>query len=231
MVTNTEQIETLQLKRNPNREEYFQQSLLEDLQHMSSEEVASKWSKRLARAEARLYEDPLTGLKTREAGKSMLGYALANARRSGTPLSVLMMDLDKFKQINDVLGHDAGNSALKTLANTLRANCRDSDIPCRYAGDEFYVILPLTDTQGALKVAEKVREDVARAMKLKNFDVTTSIGITSLRQASSGNGDRLEGKKMYSNFNVKTLLFEADIALLAAKKRGKDRVEVFKPEA
>lgn len=229
MVTNTEQIEATQLKRNPNREEYFRDSLLEDIQRLPPEVVASKWSKRMARAEARMYEDPLTGLKTRETGKSMLGYALANARRTKTPLSVIMLDLDKFKQINDTRGHDAGNSALKTVANTIRDNCRDSDIPCRYAGDEFYIILPVTDTEGAIKIADKIREAVPQAMKLKDFDVTTSIGITSLRPKPVENGNPDE-KRLYENFNVKTLLFEADIALLAAKKRGKDRVEVYTPQ-
>ena len=128
----------------------------------------------------------------------------------GLPLSALLLDLDHFKQINDNYGHGRGDEVLAAAAEAMRSAVRESDFVGRYGGEEFLILLPDTDSEGALRSAETVRTAVA-AVSVPNVDrqVTTSVGVAVLGD------DGVDGD---------TLIRSADRALYAAKSLGRDRV-------
>jgi diguanylate cyclase (GGDEF)-like protein len=163
--------------------------------------------------------DPLTELFNRTAMFEILARELKRARRESTTLSVIMADLDHFKDINDVLGHAAGDEVLREAARRMSACVREYDAACRYGGEEFLIILPGLDLAGATARAEGIRSALAAtpfhiAESLHN--VTCSLGVT----ASSG----------AAGFDAPALLQEADEALYTAKHNGRNRVEVFAPQ-
>ncbi|EAQ97481.2 GGDEF domain-containing protein [Congregibacter litoralis] len=159
--------------------------------------------------------DPLTGALNRRGFNDRLKAELAGAARTGTPLSVLMLDVDHFKHYNDAFGHPAGDVALRKTSEALRACCRDNDSVSRYGGEEFALILPATDAEGAGIMAERVRQAVAKLEGLKQ-EITVSVGAASAPAAV------LTDLAMVAT----TLVAFADSALYRAKEGGRDRAEI-----
>ena len=108
-------------------------------------------------------EDGLTGLKNHRAFQERLALEYAHAPRYDVPLSICLLDVDKFKQYNDTFGHPAGDVVLKQVADVISRNIRETDFIARYGGEEFVLILPHTDTDGAYTVAERCRDRRSRA--------------------------------------------------------------------
>lgn len=163
--------------------------------------------------------DELTGLY------NMRGFAIAADRlfgqavRYGRPASILMIDSDNLKAVNDAGGHDAGNRLLRHLTRTIQAELRSTDVPARYGGDEFVVLLPETPEKGAIEVAERIRDAVAAApleVEGRWFACSVSIGVASF----PGDGQTLDA-----------LITRADRAMYQAKRLGRNRVEKFRPLA
>lgn len=161
------------------------------------------------------YEDALTGLKNRRYFDQLFEHETAVALRSDKPLSLLMLDIDHFKQFNDSHGHEAGDSALKSVASFLTRHFRESDVVCRFGGEEFVVIMAGTALNAALdKAAELVRD--VRSLPVVHQDktlegVTLSVGVSSWPESTE---------------TPDSLLGQADRALYRAKAAGRDRVEV-----
>ena len=162
--------------------------------------------------------DALTGLGNRATFDLSIKQAAARTQRSGTPFSLLMIDLDHFKQFNDCYGHQAGDEVLRQVARAIESSARDSDICCRYGGEEFALILPDTDADNAQVLADRIHNQVARAsrsLRLSRLPITVSIGISSATRQGS--------------IHPKHLVEEADRALYQAKENGRNRTEVWKP--
>ncbi len=159
--------------------------------------------------EAAASTDPLTSLANRRAIEA---HHAAVLREVPGPHSVLMLDLDKFKSVNDTHGHDVGDKVLVAVAEVLRESCRAADLPGRLGGEEFAVILSGTAVPAALHVAERIRAGVqALAVPLSDggfLRVTTSVGVADL------------------DGNLETALHNADTALYAAKRGGRNQVVV-----
>lgn len=163
--------------------------------------------------------DPLTGLFNRRAFERKIGEEFERARRYNHAVSVLLLDIDNFKTINDTFGHHGGDTALIKISETLREKTRRSDFPARYGGEEFVLILPETDQDSALQVANKIHEEIRSrtfGTDSKPFGLTVSIGLSST------------STKHYMDW--RQILDDADKAMYVAKKSGKDRVEVCLPE-
>jgi diguanylate cyclase (GGDEF)-like protein len=154
--------------------------------------------------------DALTGLPNRRALDQMLSEELEQAGLAGSPLSVLMLDVDHFKRINDTHGHGVGDDALRAFARRVQGLLREGEACARYGGEEFVVVLPGTPLPLALEVAERLRSGVARTPLLKAplLPVTVSIGAAQFRPGQSPSA-----------------LFEAaDRAVYEAKRQGRDQV-------
>jgi diguanylate cyclase (GGDEF)-like protein len=170
----------------------------------------------LALAERRAASDALTGLPNRRSADETIKRMAAQAGRSITPLGLLLLDLDRFKQINDLHGHDQGDKALATIAQVLASTLRASDFAARYGGEEFLILLPDTDRRNAADVAEKVRRAIERTEMPNVGAITGSLGVAVLPD------DAVEPEH---------LLRKADRALYLAKARGRNRVEVTEPNS
>ena len=161
--------------------------------------------------------DSLTGVYNIRFFHDVLARETARAGRYNTPLSLLMIDVDKFKLINDTFGHVVGNNVLTQIAKALAQTVRSTDFVFRCGGDEFGVVLPNTDLDGAMHVAEKILHSVEAGEILKSIGysrrVTVSIGASEYRQAS----------------HFETLVAEADQALYMAKRSSKNCARAFKP--
>lgn len=156
-------------------------------------------------------EDALTGLANRRAFDELLAYEFARAGRSEQPLCVALIDLDHFKRVNDEHSHAAGDAVLKTLAERMRALCREVDTVARWGGEEFALLLPNTQLSDALLVCERMRAGIERTSLdtiATGLHVTVSIGLASH-----------EGHADYDR-----MLSQADAALYAAKQAGRNRV-------
>jgi diguanylate cyclase (GGDEF)-like protein len=123
--------------------------------------------------------EPKTGLFNVRHLTAALEQELRRAERFGRPLSLLMIDVDHLRRINNSLGHVAGDQALRLVAMSLRSLTRDYDVAARFGGDEFCVLLPETDAAGALRVADRIREDVERSGKGAGIQLTVSVGVAS----------------------------------------------------
>lgn len=154
--------------------------------------------------------DPLTRLFNRRQGVLTLDQELARAVRSDRPLTVLMLDLDDFKKINDTYGHLQGDAALRTTADVLRKTLRKSDTICRYGGEEFLVVLPETAAEDASILAARLFVAIEAAGADIGLPTTASIGLASARGTDS----------------VESLLARADHALYASKSLGRNRFSV-----
>ncbi|BEU95904.1 diguanylate cyclase [Acidovorax sp. DW039] len=155
--------------------------------------------------------DPLTGLLNRRGFDAQMAYALALARRSGRPLSIVTMDVDHFKQINDTYGHEAGDHVLQRLAQTLMQRLRDSDVVARLGGEEFAALLQDTDIAGARAIAQALVDAIGEQRDPVAGHFTISAGVATLRGM-----DDLGS----------ALLRRGDEALYEAKRAGRNRVVV-----
>lgn len=163
--------------------------------------------------------DSLTGLYNRRAMEEKFHDEFERAKRYNHALSVLILDIDNFKTINDTYGHHGGDTALVKIADILRGKTRQSDFSARFGGEEFVLVLPETDQESALQVATKVHDEIkmcAFGKPDRSFTLTVSIGISSTTV------------KSYSDW--RQMLDAADKALYLAKNRGKDRVETWVAE-
>ncbi|MGL4319033.1 MAG: sensor domain-containing diguanylate cyclase [Pseudomonas sp.] len=155
--------------------------------------------------------DVLTGLPNRRGFNLLAQQAVLEAQRDRSPLSALLIDLDHFKQLNDTYGHLAGDEVLRGFAEKLQGNLRQSDIICRWGGEEFILLLKDTGSSTARQLAEKIREqteDSRFPFAGVNLQITTSIGITELHDEDS----------------LDRLIARADQALYRAKQSGRNRV-------
>ena len=123
--------------------------------------------------------DGLTGLGNRAHFNKRWGEKVAECRRYPTPLSLALIDVDFFKRINDTYGHPAGDEVLQGISKLLQAECRQPDIPCRYGGEEFALVMPSTNPRDAHRVAERIREALLRVAWSRHPDhrVSVSIGL------------------------------------------------------
>ncbi|MDD2769428.1 MAG: diguanylate cyclase [Methylococcus sp.] len=176
-----------------------------------------RYSSELAAANRRLklmaHTDQLTGLPNRRYAMDKLEQEWRDARILGRPLSIMVLDLDWFKTINDTLGHDAGDQALIHTAQTMRDAVRTSDIVCRMGGEEFLIITPNTDGAAALQTAERIRAAIEQQQPKElelSRPLTASIGIADTLQAPSG---------------PKELILKADRALYRVKQDGRNGVQ------
>ena len=171
-----------------------------------------------ARAEYRAQHDPLTGLPNRTLFHDRVDVALSHARRSGTGVAVMFLDLDRFKSINDSLGHAVGNQLLQAVAKRLRETIRETDTVARMGGDEFTVLVGgIKEDDDAAVTAQKIVDQFARPFVAggRELHTTTSVGIALY----PADGD-----------DVDTLLKHADGAMYRAKARGRDAYEFFTPD-
>ena len=167
-----------------------------------------------AELHARSIRDPLTGLYNRRYLDESLGQELRRCDRHGTPVTLVMVDLDHFKDFNDQYGHDEGDAALIRVAETLQSVARETDVVCRYGGEELAVVMPATDAAAATAGAERMRLAVA------DLSHPCPEGTTPPLTASFG----LAAAPLDAQ-TPETLIGAADSALYAAKRAGRDRVE------
>ena len=170
-------------------------------------------------------QDYLTGLANRRYVEQQLKLELERACRIGHASTILILDIDNFKEINDKFGHLEGDKALKVLASELKEAVREVDLPARFGGEEFLLLLPETTLEQGKIVAEKIRNRISQlniASRKGNITFTVSIGISSTEQD--------EDSSCVTTANASDeFLKRADKALYQAKSKGKNRVEVYKP--
>lgn len=154
--------------------------------------------------------DGLTGVKNRAAFDNALQREIELAHRQNSDLSVVVLDVDYFKKVNDTFGHAAGDQVLIKIAKTLEASVRRSDMVFRYGGEEFVAILSYTSEEGAKLLADRVREEISELniLELERRQVTASLGIASLNEQD----------------DAKSIFKRADAALYQAKDLGRNRV-------
>lgn len=156
------------------------------------------------------HTDPMTQVYNRRYFFEVANKAMAFAKRQGSGLSLLMIDIDRFKKINDHYGHDAGDAVCKFFCSTVEKNLRGSDILARFGGDEFVVIFPATKREGAISKADKIRGLIESSVVEPEIAFTISVGVSELLDADD---------------TVESLLLRADKALYKAKECGRNRVE------
>ena len=173
----------------------------------------------LSEAEAKhlALHDPLTGLANRTLFTDRLIHAHAILRRKPGHLGVLCIDLDRFKEVNDSYGHDAGDQLIREVARRLKTICRETDTICRLGGDEFAVIQPDTTPAGAATLAQRVVEGLSGEVDLSigRAELSCSVGVAVVSDAEQGQAE---------------LLRQADVALYRAKEAGRGRFCFFEPE-
>lgn len=156
--------------------------------------------------------DPLTGLFNRRYTWELGQKEFLRSRRYLRPFSVLMLDIDHFKKLNDTYGHDSGDAALKALVDVCIDNLRSEDVCGRWGGEEFLVILPETNKEGALQVAERLREKISEkkvSVKKEEISFTVSIGVAQVTD---------------DDLNIRSVINLADKALYEAKNKGRNCV-------
>lgn len=163
--------------------------------------------------------DALCGVKNRRSFYESCGPIISYNRRERKPLAVLMLDIDKFKYINDTYGHGVGDEVLKSMAQKTSKILRKSDVFARLGGEEFSALLPNTTELGALKVAENIRQEIEHmeyvSSKNETIKFTISIGVATLNS---------------HDINIESVLHRADIALYSAKRNGRNQVVLYNDE-
>ena len=198
------------------RRRRFSREEEELLQYLAGQAVVSIDNATLhEKVEREAVTDELTGLANARSFRASLDSELERSRRFGTPLALVMLDLDHFKRINDDFGHQQGDEVLALIAEVLREFSRDIDAPARYGGEELAIVLPQTDTDGAAQLAERIREAVDR-LRVPLLDRDGSLRV----QASFGVAAFPE-----SAMDRESLIAAADAALYRAKRGGRNRVE------
>jgi diguanylate cyclase (GGDEF)-like protein/PAS domain S-box-containing protein len=188
--------------------------------NVSLERKVDERTAELARANAELqnlaWRDSLTGLPNRLSGMNHLESEFARMCRTDARSSVLMMDVDHFKPINDTYGHGVGDEVLKHIAGVITRSLRTGDFVARFGGEEFVALLPDTDLEGARVVAEKIRKAVEDATEPTAGRLTISIGATIASPA---------------DHEMSGAVRRADAALYEAKRSGRNRVIVREPDS
>jgi diguanylate cyclase (GGDEF)-like protein len=182
---------------------------------LSRQRSAGEQIAHAARVEYLAYHDGLTTLPNRRLFSKLLGQSINQAHRYDRHLAVLFLDLDRFKNVNDSLGHEAGDQLLQEVATRLKACLRSSDTVARVGGDEFVALLPeLNEEKYVATVAQKILSAVARPFVLldQEFRVTASIGISTYPQ---------------DGLDEQTLIKNADIAMYQAKEKGKNNFQFY----
>ena len=154
--------------------------------------------------------DPLTKLLNRRRFDELISIEYGYALEHGTSLSIIFLDIDHFKKVNDNYGHSSGDEVLKELAKIVQHAVRDTDIVARWGGEEFTIILPSTTKDSAYNIAEKIRKSIEKHIFLDVFNVTASFGIAQLE----------------CDENIEKLIKRADDALFLAKEGGRNRTEL-----
>ncbi|MDD3468293.1 MAG: GGDEF domain-containing protein, partial [Campylobacterales bacterium] len=152
--------------------------------------------------------DSLTKLLNRRKMEETLELEIERFKRCNTPLSVVMFDIDDFKQINDTLGHQAGDATLRLVSELIKKTVRKVDFSARWGGEEFIVLAPQTDTKGAYTLAENLRKTIEGSNILQGKKITCSFGVTDFKE----------------NETLDSFLKRVDEALYASKKNGKNQV-------
>ncbi len=157
------------------------------------------------------FRDPLTGVDNRAALENRLPREIQLAHRHGTPAALMVLDVDRFKEINDEYGHHHGDRVLQRLVAVFQSVLRTTDDICRYGGDEFVVVMSNTSAEGAMHVAERIRDRVERCriqVGSTRLVLSTSIGVT----------------EVHPDDDARTFFQRADEALLRAKRSGRNSV-------
>lgn len=166
------------------------------------------------RLEQKAYKDNLTGINNRENFDDIFSTEMSNSKRNDEPLSLIIFDVDHFKQVNDTYGHQAGDDILIDLVHLIENNIKNGDIFARWGGEEFVILTPATDETGAYNLAEKLRKLVqSHTFAYVGKGLSLSFGIAQLAEED----------------NKRTLFEKADGALYEAKKNGRNRSEIFHP--
>ena len=176
----------------------------------------------LSEAEKQSLTDGLTGLYNRRSLDQLMAREVALSERHGTPLSIVMIDMDRFKEVNDQHGHAAGDHLLRAFADCVRITLRKTDLAFRYGGDEFAIALPQTTVQQAYQVVQKLRQafasvDFSDAIAHLEDQPTLSIGVAQ-RSVTDNTA------------TLASLLAAADAALYEAKKNNRDCIRVYSPQ-
>jgi diguanylate cyclase (GGDEF)-like protein len=169
---------------------------------------------RVAKLEGAVLTDPLTGLLNRRGFDERIEIELERARRDGTPLALVMSDLDWFKEVNDRLGHLGGDMALERVAGVISRTARRSDATARLGGEEFAFVLPNTRRVQGLAMAERVRAGIERSFDGTAVGVTLSLGVAQFPD---------DGR------TAEELLNAADRAMYRAKGQGKNQTVLYDP--
>ncbi len=196
-------------------EEPFIQIILASMEKARLKQEIQEAQKKMARMSVM---DALTGLYNRRYLNWVLKQEFARARRAMTDLVLGMLDIDLFKQLNDRYGHSAGDAVLSEMGRMLRGWTRQSDVVCRYGGEEFVILLPNTNLKNAETMSQRFREAVAAHAFVHGedrFRVTVSIGITGFRESAPK--------------SPRQMVDQADQALYQAKRRGRNRVAAYVP--
>jgi len=160
--------------------------------------------------------DPMTKLYNRRYFSEISEYIITSAKRDNTKTSIIMLDIDKFKNINDTYGHKIGDEVIVFLSNKLQELTRDSDIVCRYGGEEFVILLPKTSLDEAVIIAKRIREEIESiSLYIQNnqeIKYTVSLGVSKVETEDT---------------NIEITLKRADDALYEAKNSGRNRVCIY----
>ncbi len=194
--------------RRASEQRLLDYNIVLEFQKQEMEKANAELAQMNHRLEALATLDGLTGLKNHRVFQERLAEEFGRAIRYGTSLSLVMLDVDLFKQFNDTFGHPAGDEVLKAVAGLLQSAVRECDFVARYGGEEFALILPLTDGEGAFVIAERCRTAIEAAAWDKR-PVTASFGVASLSLAMPG---------------YTALLADADELLYVAKADGRNQV-------
>lgn len=181
--------------------------------------ILTRWRQREAEVRMLSMTDPLTGMANRRAIMALLKRELEKGHETGSPVSVVMADLDDFKALNDTRGHPAGDAVLRNAARALRTELRQSDHVGRYGGEEFLMVLAGADDQGASLLAERCREGI-EGLRV-DWGEEGSLQITASFGLCSNNHRR--------DLTQDDLLRAADDALYLAKEHGRNRIEIAHP--
>lgn len=181
------------------------------------EDKQKELSEAYARLEQMAVVDQLTGLYNRHYFFTVVGHFYEDARRSGRPLSCMMIDVDHFKSINDQYGHMSGDQVLKAVAGRLKANSRKSDLLARFGGEEFILVTPNTDIKTARFLAERTRSAIYREvinLGTQTITVSVSVGVSGTEVMAG---------------TLEELIESADQALYSAKRDGRNRWVCYEP--
>ena len=206
----------LDIWRTAQENEQLQEQLARTLEEV---QVKNKQLESVVRQlETMATTDPLTGLANRRAFGQAMARSFAHATRGDEDLACIMIDLDGFKQYNDAFGHQRGDEMLQNTAEVLQRCCRQSDIPARFGGDEFIVLLPESDERTASQVAHRIQEsfEAVRGPAEQRPAVTLSMGLVCLSQCKATDPEQL--------VNL------ADHALYRAKQAGKNRLVIHRTQ-